>query len=291
MRWNRRRSAPSSPRAWRARTESSSWWASSTSKEAAIVVSGDRSSWLTSEVKRASRSIRSWSWSTIRLKELANAARSGSPVPAGSRVSSWPPAMATAARETPVSGRSDRALAERPRTTPRTVVTTPAATMASARMCRVCSSWLDVEEREVVGVSSTVSGIADDDLGSPRSMTTFSRAGGPRAHEVACRRARDVARPQRRTVRVRACRRWNRTAERARGPARPGGPPRSRRRGAERPTLTASRLEDACWTARVLAVARPRSAACVRYEMPPTLTDRTSAPMPKRKVTRARTPR
>ncbi len=30
-----------------------------------MVVSGERSSWLTSEVKRASRSMRSWSWSTI----------------------------------------------------------------------------------------------------------------------------------------------------------------------------------------------------------------------------------
>ena len=79
---------------------------------------GERSSWLTSEVNRASRSMRSWSWSTIGLKEPVRPARSGSSMASGSRVSSRPPAMAMAAAETPVSGRSDRPAAERPTAAP-----------------------------------------------------------------------------------------------------------------------------------------------------------------------------
>ncbi len=43
--------------------------ASSTSTEADSVVRGERSSWLTSELKRASRSMRSCNWSTMALKE------------------------------------------------------------------------------------------------------------------------------------------------------------------------------------------------------------------------------
>ncbi len=42
-----------------------------------MVVSGERSSWLTSEVKRASRSIRSWSWSTIVLNDWVRPAQVG----------------------------------------------------------------------------------------------------------------------------------------------------------------------------------------------------------------------
>ena len=90
MRWKRRRS---SLRFWSARcerAESPSRSASRTSSEAASVVSGERSSWLTSELKRASRSIRSCSWSTMALKELVRPSRSGSAASASRRVSSSP---------------------------------------------------------------------------------------------------------------------------------------------------------------------------------------------------------
>ena len=103
------------------------------------MVSGERSSWLTSEVKRASRSIRSWSWSTIVLNDWVRPARSGSSVVERSRVSRSPPAMATAARDTAESGRSERPLASRPINPPSTVVMRPPSTSASASTCRVWS--------------------------------------------------------------------------------------------------------------------------------------------------------
>ena len=71
---------------------------SSTSTDAASVISGDRSSWLTSDAKRASRSTRSCSAPAISLNEAASEARSRS---AGGtrRVSRRPPAMASAAAD------------------------------------------------------------------------------------------------------------------------------------------------------------------------------------------------
>ena len=101
------------------------------------MVRGERNSWLTSELKRASRSIRDWIWSTMALNEVVRPSRSGSLVSEGSRVSSWPPAMATAARETSVSGRSERRLAKRPRPAPSSVVTTPATTRVIASTPKV----------------------------------------------------------------------------------------------------------------------------------------------------------
>ena len=88
------------------------------------VVRGDRSSWLTSEVNRASRSIRPWRLPAMRLNEPASAFRSASS-PASTLVPNCPPAMATAASEIPDSGRRTRPLAQRPTTAPAMVVTTP----------------------------------------------------------------------------------------------------------------------------------------------------------------------
>ena len=77
MRWKRRRSSLRSCRARWERGGRSSRSASSTSSEAARVVSGERSSWLTSELNRASRSMRSCSWSTMALNELGQALEVG----------------------------------------------------------------------------------------------------------------------------------------------------------------------------------------------------------------------
>ena len=126
MRWKRRRSSARSCRARCDRGGSLSRSASSTSIAAAKVVSGDRSSWLTSELKRASRSMRSCNWSTMALNDMVKPSRSGSAASRSSRVSRSPEAMAPAARDTSASGRSERTLANRPSPVPRSVVTTPA---------------------------------------------------------------------------------------------------------------------------------------------------------------------
>ncbi len=125
MRWKRRRSSPRSASAWRERGGRSSCSASSTSSDAANVVRGERSSWLTSELKRASRSMRTWSWSTMALKEFVSPSRSGSVASGSRRVSSSPPAMAPAARDTSARGRKSRLLAKRPRPVPSSVVMIP----------------------------------------------------------------------------------------------------------------------------------------------------------------------
>ena len=90
MRWKRLRSSLSSCSARWERGGSSSRSASSTSMAAARVVRGERSSWLTSELKRASRSIRSCSWSTMALNERVKPSRSGSAASRSSRVSRSP---------------------------------------------------------------------------------------------------------------------------------------------------------------------------------------------------------
>ena len=95
------------------RSGMSSRRASSTSTAAARAVIGERSSWLTSEAKRASRSIRVCTASAISLNEPANRSRSGSDSGA-SRVSSPPEAMSSAASATWLSGRSSRRLVARP---------------------------------------------------------------------------------------------------------------------------------------------------------------------------------
>ena len=103
------------------------------------VVRGDRSSWLTSEVKRASLSIRSCRLAVIRLKADASSWRSTSS-PASTRVSRSPPAMATAASVTSPRGRSALPVAHRPSAAPAKVVTSAAAPKAKARVRRVPSS-------------------------------------------------------------------------------------------------------------------------------------------------------
>ena len=75
-----------------------------------MAASGVRSSWLTSEAKRASRTIRSWRASTISLNDAISGVRSGSPL-ASRRVSRAPWEIRDAAVATPRNGRSTRLLA------------------------------------------------------------------------------------------------------------------------------------------------------------------------------------
>ena len=135
-RLKRRTSAPSRSRACRALGVSSSRLASRTESELARVVSGERSSWLTSEAKLASRSIRSWSRSTILLNAAASAARSAK-LSLSRRVSRLPPAMARAARVVSCSGRRARAAAHSPSTAPAKVVMSAARVSAARRICSV----------------------------------------------------------------------------------------------------------------------------------------------------------
>ena len=139
MRRNRCRSPSSRVRARRARGVSSALWVSSTLTEADRVVRGERSSWLTSDVNRASRSIRFWRLAAIRLNEVARSRRSGSP-PVSTRVSSWPPAIETAASEIPARGSRARPAAHRPTMAPATVVKRAPAARAMARDRRVLAS-------------------------------------------------------------------------------------------------------------------------------------------------------
>ena len=87
--------------------------ASSTSTAAVSAVSGERSSWLTSEAKRASRSMRSWTASAMLLNELTSRCRSGS-ASSGRRVSRPPSASSLAASATRDSGFRRRRLAHQP---------------------------------------------------------------------------------------------------------------------------------------------------------------------------------
>ena len=81
----------------------SSRCASSTPRVVARVVSGDRSSWLTSEVKRASRSMRSWRLAVIRLNARpAPGGRGRRPPPRGCRAG--PRRWSTAASVTSAEG-------------------------------------------------------------------------------------------------------------------------------------------------------------------------------------------
>ena len=82
---------------------------SSTSTAADRAVMGERSSWLTSEAKRASRSMRLWTASAMSLNELTSRSRSGSGS-GSSRVSKSPDASSLAAPATRESGRSSRRL-------------------------------------------------------------------------------------------------------------------------------------------------------------------------------------
>ena len=75
--WNRSTSADSRSSAVWARSGISSREFSSTSTEADSVISGERSSWLTSDAKRASRSMRSSSASAISLNGTARTVEVG----------------------------------------------------------------------------------------------------------------------------------------------------------------------------------------------------------------------
>ena len=125
---------------------------------------GERSSWLTSELKRASRSMRSCSWSTMALNERVNPSRSGSAASGSSRVSSSPPAMARAARDTTANGRSERVLAKRPSAIPKMVVMTPATNERQGEHAQRVVEVGQVEDVEVVGVHGGDRD-ADHDLG------------------------------------------------------------------------------------------------------------------------------
>ncbi len=96
------------------RSGMSSRRASSTSTAAVSAVIGDRSSWLTSEANRASRSIRVCTASAISLNDPASRSRSGSDSGAR-RVSRPPEAISSAASATWLSGRSSRRLVARPK--------------------------------------------------------------------------------------------------------------------------------------------------------------------------------
>ena len=109
--WNRSTSADSRSSAVWARSGISPRLFSSTSTDAASVISGERSSWLTSEANRASRSTRSSRAWAMWLNGTASTSRSGSS-PTTSRVSRRPPAMASAAA--PTSSRGARARRRRP---------------------------------------------------------------------------------------------------------------------------------------------------------------------------------
>ena len=91
----------------------------STSTLVSRVVTGERSSWLTSAAKRASRWIRSSSASTMVLKEPTMTARSGSAVAAAGSPSR-PAAMCAAAVAMWSSGATTRAAAARPMAAPPT---------------------------------------------------------------------------------------------------------------------------------------------------------------------------
>ena len=84
-----------------------------TSAAAAKAVIGERSSWLTSEAKRASRSMRAWTASAMSLNELTSRSRSGSPSRA-TRVLRSPAAISPAASVIRPSGWTRRRLVHHP---------------------------------------------------------------------------------------------------------------------------------------------------------------------------------
>ncbi len=137
--WKRLTSPASRSSAERARSDSSSRRASRTSTDADRVISGERSSWLTSDANRASRSMRTCSADAMSLNELASTPRSGS-LDGESRVSRAPPAMALAACAASATGRTARRAANTPSSTPSAVVITPASSSDRATLRRVRSS-------------------------------------------------------------------------------------------------------------------------------------------------------
>ncbi len=122
--WKRATSPTSRSSAAAARSGRSSRRACITSALAASVISGERSSWLTSLAKRASRSTRVCSASAMSLNAFVNVLRSGSS-DGSRRVSIRPPAIALAAWAASPSGRTARRAANEPISTPASVVMIP----------------------------------------------------------------------------------------------------------------------------------------------------------------------
>ena len=137
--WNRVTSLDRRSRAAWARSGISSRRASITSTDAASVMSGDRSSWLTSDAKRASRSTRCCSASAMSLNESVRIRRSGSSVDS-SRVSSRPPAIDEAACAAVATGLTARRAAKMPRSTASSVEISAAKTSERRTLDSVASA-------------------------------------------------------------------------------------------------------------------------------------------------------
>ena len=133
--WNRATSLDSKSSAACDRSGSSSRRDSRTCTDAAKVIRGLRSSWLTSEVNRASRSTRSCSVVTMSLNAEVRACMSGSSV-GSRRVSSRPSAIARAACAALASGRTARREANTPSAIPTNVVVNAASTRANRTLCK-----------------------------------------------------------------------------------------------------------------------------------------------------------
>ena len=166
---NRVMSLDSKSRAVRARSGRSSRVFSSTSTDAVNVIKGERSSWLTSEAKRASRSIRSSKPPAISLNDATKLSKSSSP--AGSRrVSSLPPAIASAAPLTSRSGARALVAANRPARAARaaTIKMPPKSTNCSVSM---------VSSTSVRGKDSKYTTLLKPESSNPRIGTPYTIAG------------------------------------------------------------------------------------------------------------------
>ena len=149
----------SNRRTWVTTTSSACWVRSgrsarrpsSTSTAAESAVMGERSSWLTSLAKRASRSSRAWTASAMSLNEVASRARSGSP-PGAIRASRPPSAISPAAWATRVSGRRSRRFVHHPMNPAMSAVTAAPTRRAVAMAPRVAIGGLEREALEVQGV-------------------------------------------------------------------------------------------------------------------------------------------
>ena len=167
IRWKRRRSSPSRSRARWAGGESSSAWASRTSswrqggeRRAQLVahVGGEPGLALDALLELVDHQV-----------ERAGEARRGRGRrwPSGSRVSSSPPAIGTAARDTPVSGRSERPLAAPPEGRAEDGGHQPAERQGQGQDVEGVGEVAHVEDLEVGGPERR-DGHADGDLGVGR---------------------------------------------------------------------------------------------------------------------------
>ena len=184
--WNRMTSLDSRSSADCARSGRSSRRASITSTDAARVISGDRSSWLTSDAKRASRSTRCSSASAMSLNDSVSTRRSGSSVNSN-RVSRRPPAIAEAAWAAVPSGRTARRAEKIPTSTPSPVVISAArnnatrrferleSTSSSGKNSKYAPTW-GTDHPTTMFSSSSMRTICRD--GVPSTTTCSNRSGG-----------------------------------------------------------------------------------------------------------------